>query len=112
MQAHWPRQPLVVAGRLVTRREDRQPPAAPDRDSCAPGCGRSRRAKTRIFSVQEAHVAELTGLLREGPGGDQLEARPSSATRAWLAPAPSQVTISLRRSAGGSAVIASPGRRR
>ena len=27
--------------------------------------------------VQEAHVTELTGLLREGPGGDQLAAWPA-----------------------------------
>jgi hypothetical protein len=28
--------------------------------------------------VEEAHVAELTGLLREGPGGDQLKTWPSA----------------------------------
>jgi hypothetical protein len=28
--------------------------------------------------VEEAHVTELTGLLREGPGGDQLDGWPES----------------------------------
>ena len=32
----------------------------------------------RACWVEEAHVAELTGLLREGPGGDQLRGWPSS----------------------------------
>ena len=32
----------------------------------------------RACWVEEAHVAELTGLLRDGPGGDQLSGWPSS----------------------------------
>ena len=36
----WPSQPLVVAGRLVTHGEYRQPSAASNKVSCAPGCGR------------------------------------------------------------------------
>ncbi len=137
--------------------------------------------------VEEAHVTELTGLLREGPGGDQLDGWPEpmrifarrerphpgaqlslfetqdgwrytlwvsnvpaqlrgwraqlgyidaahrvharvedcirtgkdcgigrfpshdfAMNSAWLAPAPSAVTISRRRNFGGSAAIASP----
>jgi hypothetical protein len=42
-------------------------------DACLePGCGHAR------CWVQEAHVTELTGLLREGPGGDQLAGWPAS----------------------------------
>lgn len=42
-------------------------------DACAsPRCGHAR------CWVQEAHVTELTGLLREGPGGDQLDGWPAS----------------------------------
>jgi hypothetical protein len=37
-----------------------------------------------------------------GPGGQRIQA----GDQPWLAPAPSQVTISRRRKAGGSAVIA------
>ena len=32
----------------------------------------------RACWIEEAHVTELTGLLREGPGGDQLHAWPAS----------------------------------
>ena len=40
-------------------------------DACADsGCGH------RACWIEEAHVTELTGLLREGPGGDQLEGWP------------------------------------
>jgi hypothetical protein len=38
-------------------------------------CG-SPRCAHRACWIQEAHVTELTGLLREGPGGDQLDAWP------------------------------------
>ena len=42
-------------------------------DACADaGCGH------RACWIEEAHVTELTGLLREGPGGDQLEGWPES----------------------------------
>jgi DDE family transposase len=42
-------------------------------DACTdPGCGH------RKCWVQEAHVTELTGLLREGPAGDQLAAWPAT----------------------------------
>jgi hypothetical protein len=42
-------------------------------DACTdPGCGHRR------CWVQEAHVTELTGLLREGPAGDQLAAWPAT----------------------------------
>ena len=37
-------------------------------DACA-----DVRCAHRACWVEEAHVAELTGLLREGPGGDQLQ---------------------------------------
>jgi hypothetical protein len=43
---------LVAAGRLVTHRLYRQPSAASNKVSWAPGCDRSRRAKTRIASGQ------------------------------------------------------------
>ena len=42
-------------------------------DSCA-----DRRCAHRRCWVQEAHVTELTGLLREGPHGDQLAGWPAS----------------------------------
>ena len=42
-------------------------------DACSNGeCGH------RACWIEEAHVTELTGLLREGPGGDQLEGWPAS----------------------------------
>jgi hypothetical protein len=40
-------------------------------------CGNPRCAH-RACWIEEAHVAELTGLLREGPGGDQLKGRPKT----------------------------------
>ena len=48
-------------------RERRADDACPD-DTCA----------HRACWIEEAHVTELTGLLREGPGGDQLHAWPAS----------------------------------
>jgi hypothetical protein len=42
-------------------------------DACADRCC----AHPRCW-VEEAHVTELTGLLREGPGGDQLDGWPAS----------------------------------
>ena len=42
-------------------------------DACADaGCAH------RACWIEEAHVTELTGLLREGPGGDQLRAWPAA----------------------------------
>ena len=42
-------------------------------DACAEaGCGH------RACWIEEAHVTELTGLLRDGPGGDQLKDWPTS----------------------------------
>src|SRR5579859_1808669 len=41
-------------------------------DACA-----DVRCAHRTCWVEEAHVAELTGLLREGPGGDQLQGWPA-----------------------------------
>jgi hypothetical protein len=41
------------------------------------GCGDPRCAHRRCW-IEEAHVTELTGLLREGPGGDQLEGWPKT----------------------------------
>ncbi|WP_137817001.1 transposase, partial [Gandjariella thermophila] len=38
-------------------------------------CGNARCAHPRCW-VEQAHVAELTGLLRQGPSGDQLSAWP------------------------------------
>jgi hypothetical protein len=40
-------------------------------DACA-----DRHCAHQACWIEEAHVTELTGLLREGPGGDQLKARP------------------------------------
>ena len=40
-------------------------------------CGSPRCAHPACW-IEEAHVAELTGLLREGPGGDQLRAWPKA----------------------------------
>ena len=42
-------------------------------DSCA-----DLRCAHRRCWIEEAHVTELTGLLREGPGGDQLKAWPKT----------------------------------
>jgi hypothetical protein len=42
-------------------------------DACA-----DRRCVHRRCWIEEAHVTELTGLLREGPDGDQLEAWPKT----------------------------------
>jgi Transposase DDE domain group 1 len=39
-------------------------------------CGNGQCAH-RACWIEEAHVSELTGLLREGPGGDQLEGWPA-----------------------------------
>ncbi len=57
----------IAAGGRGEVRERRSDGACPDR-SCAHGRCR----------VEEAHVAELTGLLREGPDGDQLKAWPKA----------------------------------
>ena len=48
-------------------RERRADGACPDRR-----CGHAR------CWIEEAHVTELTGLLREGPGGDQLDGWPAT----------------------------------
>src|ERR1700683_2955583 len=40
-------------------------------------CGNQRCAH-RTCWIEEAHVAELTGLLREGPDGDQLKGWPKA----------------------------------
>ena len=54
----------------------------------------------RACWIEEAHVTELTGLLREGPGGDQLEAGPSrcgsSPGASARIPAPSSACSSMR----------------
>jgi hypothetical protein len=42
-------------------------------DACA-----DRRCAHRACWIEDAHVTELTGLLREGPAGDQLKAWPAS----------------------------------
>jgi len=42
-------------------------------DACADRC-----CAHRACWIEEAHVTELTGLLREGPDGDQLEAWPAA----------------------------------
>jgi hypothetical protein len=47
--------------------------------SCARRSGRSRpRCAHLACWIEEAHVAELTGLLREGPDGEQLKAWPKA----------------------------------
>jgi hypothetical protein len=54
---------IGAGGKVRERRAD---------DACAATrCGHGR------CWIQEAHVAELTGLLREGPGGDQLAGWPT-----------------------------------
>ncbi len=42
----------------------------------------------RACWIEEAHVTELTGLLREGPDGDRLEGWPGSRTASALARTP------------------------
>ena len=58
------------------------------------GCGH------RACWIEEAHVTELTGLLREGPAGDQLRAGPSrcgsSPAASGPTPAPSSPCSSTR----------------
>ena len=39
---------------------------------------RTRAARTAACWIEEAHVTELTGLLREGPAGDQLKGWPKT----------------------------------
>ena len=48
------------------------------RERRADGACASRSCAHRECWVQEAHVTELTGLLRDGPGGDQLKKWPAS----------------------------------
>ena len=53
----------MAAGRFVAHREYRQPSPASNKVSCAPGCGRSRRAKTRIAEAgREGWLGEVEGL--------------------------------------------------
>jgi hypothetical protein len=56
---------IAVDGRGEVR-ERRADGACPDMDCGEPGCW-----------IEEAHVTELTGLLRKGPAGDQLKKWPS-----------------------------------
>jgi hypothetical protein len=42
-------------------------------DACPDPCGAHRACW-----IEEAHITELTGLLREGPGGDQLKGWPKT----------------------------------
>jgi hypothetical protein len=48
------------------------------RERRADGACADRRCAHRQCWIEEAHVTELTGLLREGPGGDQLSAWPKA----------------------------------
>jgi hypothetical protein len=48
------------------------------RERRADGACADPRCAHRECWIQEAHVTELTGLLREGPGGDQLKAWPKT----------------------------------
>jgi hypothetical protein len=48
------------------------------RERRADGACAGRRCGHGRCWVEEAHVTELTGLLREGPGGDQLDGWPES----------------------------------
>jgi hypothetical protein len=48
------------------------------RERRAEGACADRGCAHRRCWVKEAHVAELTGLLREGPAGDQLEGWPAT----------------------------------
>ena len=47
---------VVARARLVTHRVYRQPSSASNKVSWAPGCGRSRRAKTRIVAGQPSQL--------------------------------------------------------
>jgi hypothetical protein len=62
------------------------------------GGGVADRGALAFAQVPAHRVDELVA----GPGGQRIQA----GDQPWLAPAPSQVTISRRRKAGGSAVIA------
>ena len=48
------------------------------RERRAPGAGADRSCGHTRCWIEEAHVTELTGLLREGPHGDQLDGWPAS----------------------------------
>jgi Transposase DDE domain group 1 len=48
------------------------------RERRADGACVNARCAHRRCRIEEAHVTELTGLLREGPGGDQLRAWPKT----------------------------------
>ena len=48
------------------------------RERRADGACPDPRCAHRACRIEEAHVAELTGLLREGPGGDQLKGWPGT----------------------------------
>jgi hypothetical protein len=48
------------------------------RERRSDGACASRRCAHQACWIEEAHVAELTGLLRQGPGGDQLKAWPKT----------------------------------
>ena len=48
------------------------------REHRADGACADPRCAHRACWIEEAHVAELTGLLREGPAGDQLNGRPKA----------------------------------
>jgi hypothetical protein len=48
------------------------------RERRADGACANPRCADRACWIEEAHITELTGLLREGPGGDKLKAWPKS----------------------------------
>ncbi len=74
-------------------------------DGDLPRAGRDLRDRC-LLPLAEL-PARGVGQLVPGPGGGASR----RAISAWLAPAPSQVTISRRRHAGGTAAIASSGTR-
>ena len=60
-------------------------------------CGNPRCAHRKCW-IEEAHVTELTGLLREGPAGDQLKGWPKAmrGLRRPRAPAPRSAAVPVR----------------
>ena len=72
-----------LAGRFVTHRLYRQPSSASNKVSCAPGCGRSRRAKTRIVGGPALQLVPGRALAQQpGQLGDVRFFDPAGPVRA------------------------------
>ena len=75
------RLPARLSGHLLRRLGAREKTAIGKgevRERRSGGACADRRCAHQACWIEEAHVAELTGLLREGPGGDQLKAWPKT----------------------------------